>query len=135
METILVTGTGQGLGAALCTAADHQGMHVAVLDQNIEAACTVAASLSHAVALQADVCDPDQIHDAIGQLDSVDILVNNAGILVTGPLIDHDPADLRRVLDVNLHGVFVVAQAATRRMRLLPHHWQWLWHRRGRRSG
>ncbi|MGK0224343.1 MAG: NAD(P)-dependent dehydrogenase (short-subunit alcohol dehydrogenase family) [Limisphaerales bacterium] len=117
MKTILVTGAGRGLGAAICAAADGQGLRVAVLDQDIEAARSVTASLTHAVALQADVCDPDQIHNAIGQLDSVDILVNNAGILATGPLIDHDPADFRRVLDVNLHGVFVVAQAAARRMR------------------
>ena len=47
----------------------------------------------------------------------MDALVNNAGILRTGPLIDHDPADFRLVLDVNLGGVFVVAQACAKIMR------------------
>ena len=46
-----------------------------------------------------------------------DVLVNNAGILRTGPLMDHDPADFRLVMDVNLNGVFIVAQAVARGMR------------------
>ena len=63
-----------------------------------------------------DVTDCNAVDHAFSQFESVDILVNNAGILRTGPLIEHNPDDFRLVLDVNLYGVFVVGQAAARKM-------------------
>lgn len=117
MQTLLVTGGANGLGAAVARAADAAGFRVGVLDVSFAAAEKVAAELANGVALEADVCDVGSVERALDQLGCVNVLVNNAGILRTGPLIDHSPEDFRLVLDVNLNGVFIVAQAAAKRMR------------------
>ena len=117
MKTMLVTGAAHGLGAAIAQAADAAGYRVGVLDLQLAESQAVAGSLGNAVALAADVRDPDSVRAALDQLGALDVLVNNAGILRTGPLIDHDPDDFRLVMDVNLNGVFITAQAAAQRMR------------------
>ena len=117
MKTLLVTGGAHGLGAAIATAAAAEGYRVGILDLRLEECQALAATLSNAVPLAADVCDPSAIEAALSELGCPDVLVNNAGILRTGPLIDHDFEDFRRVMDVNLNGVFAVSQAAARRMR------------------
>lgn len=117
MKTMLVTGAGNGLGQAIAQAADAQGYRVGVLDVAAEAAQEVAASLQHGVPLSCDVRDANQVAACIDELGALDAVVNNAGILRTGPLIDHDPEDFRLVMEINLNSVFIVAQAAARRMR------------------
>lgn len=117
MKTMLVTGAGNGLGRAVAEAADGEGYRVGVLDVSAEAAAQVAASLRHGKPLTCDVRDPAAVAAAMDALGSPDVVVNNAGILRTGPLIEHDPEDFRLVMDINLNAVFIVAQAAARRMR------------------
>jgi NAD(P)-dependent dehydrogenase (short-subunit alcohol dehydrogenase family) len=117
MKTMLVTGGGSGLGRAIAEAADREGYRVGVLDVAAEAASEVAGQLRNGVPLVCDVREPQQVREALAELDELDVVVNNAGILRTGPLIDHDPDDFRLVMDINLNAVFIVAQAAARRMR------------------
>ncbi len=117
MRTLLVTGGGSGIGAAIARAADDAGYRVGVMDVETKAADALAESLKNGVGLGADVADADQVAAAVADLGAVDVLVNNAGVLATGPLIDHDPADFRRVIDINLTAVFIAAQAAARCMR------------------
>ena len=117
MKTMLVTGAAHGIGRTVARAADAAGYRVGVLDIDGDAAREVAATLTNAVALVADVRDAQQIERALEELGQVTAVVNNAGILRTGPLIDHDPEDFRLVMDVNLNAVFIVSQAVARRMR------------------
>ncbi len=121
MRSLLVTGGAKGIGRAIAELASAQGYFVGVVDTDQEAANTVAASLNSAKAYAANVCEADQVASVVADFckdaGGLDVVVNNAAILRTGPLIDHDPADFRLVVDVNLNGVFVVAQAAARKMR------------------
>ena len=118
MKTMLVTGAAHGLGAAIAKAADAAGYRVGVLDLVLDDCLAVAGELASGVALAADVCDPQSVAAALAELgEAPDVLVNNAGILRTGPLIDHTPEDFRLVMDVNLNGVFIVAQAVAKGMR------------------
>lgn len=68
-----------------------------------------------------DVADPQQwekvIADAMDAYGSVDILVNNAGILAYGGIEDHNVEAFRRVMDVNVLGVFLGMQAVLPQMR------------------
>lgn len=66
-----------------------------------------------------DVADPESVAaaEAAGAFSEVDILVNNAGVAVTGSALDVAVADWDHVIDINLRGVFLVAQAAGRAMR------------------
>jgi len=115
-KTLLVTGGGSGIGAAIAKAADTAGYRVGVIDINLDAACTVAEQLTNAVPLAADVCDANAVADAVKRLGSVHVAVNNAGILRTGPLLDHSVADFRQVIDLNLTATFIVAQAVAKNM-------------------
>jgi len=117
MKTMIVTGAANGIGHAIARAADEFGYRVGVLDISHDQAEEVAAGLAHGEALVCDVTDADQVGRVFAEFGGIDVLVNNAGILRTGPLIDHEPADFRRVIDTNLSAVFIVAQAAARIMR------------------
>ena len=70
--------------------------------------------------MRCDVADAQQVADAFAQSDELlgglDVLVANAGISIRKPFLEIEEADWRRVLDVNLTGVFHCAQQAARRM-------------------
>ena len=63
-----------------------------------------------------DVTDSRQVGEAVDFLEQVDILLNNAGTNVPEPFLEVSEDNLDRMLAVNVKGVFLVAQAAARRM-------------------
>jgi NAD(P)-dependent dehydrogenase (short-subunit alcohol dehydrogenase family) len=63
-----------------------------------------------------DVTDSRQVGEAVDFPEQVDILVNNAGTNVPEPFLEVSEDNLDRMLAVNVKGVFLVAQAAARRM-------------------
>lgn len=117
MRSMLVTGAANGIGRAIAEAADQAGYRVGVLDLSLKDAESVAASLTHGVALSCDVTAADQVNQVLDEFGDIDVLVNNAGILRPGPLIDHDPDDFYLVINTNLNSVFLVGQAAAKKMR------------------
>ena len=117
MKSALVTGAGGGLGAAIARRLAKDGYRVVIIDTDDAAAQAQAGALPDAVAFAADVTDEAAIEtvlDAFG--DVPDVLVNNAGIVRFGPLLTHDVAQFRKVIDVNLTGTFIVTRAVARRM-------------------
>jgi 3alpha(or 20beta)-hydroxysteroid dehydrogenase len=72
--------------------------------------------------MKADVTDNDAVRSAVGEAvvalgDRLDILVNNAGIEITSLLVDIDPADIRRMFEVNLLGTALGIKHGFRAMR------------------
>jgi 2-deoxy-D-gluconate 3-dehydrogenase len=63
-----------------------------------------------------DLRDPDQARAAVERLPRIDALVANAGVIVRKSALEHSLQDWRGVIDLNLTSVFVLAQAAARRM-------------------
>jgi len=120
----VVTGAGQGLGRGMALALAQAGADVAALDLNLATAEGVAAEIAalgrRALALRADVSQADQVQAAadavIAAWGRADILVNNAGISCHDPSAEMALADWRRVLDVNLTGVFIGCQVFGRHM-------------------
>ncbi|WRZ94233.1 glucose 1-dehydrogenase [Streptomyces sp. NBC_01007] len=125
----IVTGGSRGIGAATCTrlAADGHDIVVGYVS-DAEAAERTAAAVRSAGARCAtvrvdtsDETDVERLFDtAANRLGQVTGLVNNAG--VTGPLgrlADADPADLRRVIEVNLLGTLLCSRRAARSMAAL----------------
>jgi NAD(P)-dependent dehydrogenase (short-subunit alcohol dehydrogenase family) len=114
----LVTGGGGGIGRAIARRLAREGMKVAVLDRDGEAAQRVAEELG-GLAVTADVTAPDEVECAVdavlARFGKIDVLVNNAGICWTGPALDMPPETLRAMLQVNVEGVFIVSRA------VLPH--------------
>ena len=114
----LVTGAGNGIGAAIATAAQSAGYRVAVMDANADAARAMAAQLGDAVSLPCDVTDEKAVDQALATLGAIpDLLVNNAGIVKFGHLLDISVDDFRRVLDVDLVGAYILSRAVGRGMR------------------
>ncbi|MGI9247004.1 MAG: SDR family NAD(P)-dependent oxidoreductase, partial [Steroidobacteraceae bacterium] len=74
-----------------------------------------------ALVVAADVADASSVRAcfrrAVARFRRIDVVVNNAGILIPSPVATLDPADLRRMLDVNLFGALHVMQAAIGQMR------------------
>ncbi|GBD48569.1 SDR family NAD(P)-dependent oxidoreductase [Methylopila sp. Yamaguchi] len=117
----LVTGGSRGIGAAIALALAENGADVAFTYQrSAERAATVVRSIEdndrRGLAIQADSADPDAIRRAVAQtvgaLGGLDILVNSAGVAIAGMTADLSLADLQTMLDVNVRGPVLFAQAA-----------------------
>jgi NAD(P)-dependent dehydrogenase (short-subunit alcohol dehydrogenase family) len=114
----LVTGGGSGIGAAIARAASRAGYRVAIMDAQADAAEAMARELGNAVALPCDVTDELAVDAALATLGATpDLLVNNAGIVKFGHLVDMSVKDFRRVLEVDLVGVYILSRAVGLMMR------------------
>jgi 2-deoxy-D-gluconate 3-dehydrogenase len=111
----VVTGAGRGIGAVVSQALARAGADVAVIDVNKEDALRTAETISKipaaSLAVPADVTREEEIEEAnrliIENFGRIDILFNNAGVQVIGPAEDMSLADWRKVLEVNLSGMFL----------------------------
>lgn len=120
-KTILVTGASSGLGAHFAALVAEMGATVVVAARRAERLAAVAESIRSAggecqVALL-DVTDAASIEAAIASLPAIDVLINNAGIVREGACLDLAEDDWDAVIDTDLKGMFLVAQAVARRMR------------------
>lgn len=117
----LVTGGGSGIGAATCRVLAERGDRIVCVDIDADAARRTAAGLDEAIAVGADVTDASDLErvvtTAVAQLGAIHNAVTCAGIEIGGHALDVDAATFRRIVDVNLTGSFLTAQAAARSMR------------------
>ncbi|WP_018686750.1 SDR family oxidoreductase [Actinokineospora enzanensis] len=127
MTVLVVTGGARGIGAAVCRRAARDGYDVVVnYARDAAAARSVVADVEslgrRAIAVQADVADEDQVASLFAQADELGplgALVANAGTSggVLARLDEQSAATVRRVLDVNVTGVFLCLREAVRRLR------------------
>jgi meso-butanediol dehydrogenase/(S,S)-butanediol dehydrogenase/diacetyl reductase len=120
-KRVLITGGARGIGAATAARFLEEGARVVVLDcddaqlQRFEREMPALTGILHV-----DVSDAEAVAQAFEKVDQMvgglDVLINNAGISIRRPFLESTYDDWRRVIDVNLHGVFFVAQEAARRM-------------------
>jgi len=124
-KSAIVTGAAQGLGEALALRLAKEGCSVLLSDVNEEKVQATAARIAeetgrNVIGVRADVTDADScaamVDQAVSAFGKLDILVANAGILKAADITEMSPSDFRRVIDVNLTGYFVSAQAAARVM-------------------
>ena len=122
---VIVTGGGRGIGAATARRFAGEGADVLVLSRTEAEVAAVAEQIRaaggnawHAVG---NVADPADVERVLAEADDrwdgrVNVLVNNAGVDHDCAFLDFPVEQWRRVLDVNLTGPFLVAQAVARRM-------------------
>jgi pyridoxal 4-dehydrogenase len=121
-RTAIVTGAAQGIGTAIAEQLAALGATVVVADVNESGAKAVAGRLGHgSFAFGADVGDPDDVTalhaEVLLQTGRVDVLVNNAAIVPFTAWDDVDFAEWRRIMRVNLDGVYLMCRAASDAMR------------------
>ena len=117
----LVTGASGGLGRHFGRVLHAAGAAVLLAARRPESVAADAEALGdRAMAVALDVTDAASIAAALEAAEArfgpCDLLVNNAGIAATTPFLDHAEDDWDRVMDVDLRGAFVMAQAAAKRM-------------------
>ncbi len=124
-KIVLVTGAGTGLGRTMThalTAAGHQVVAVGRTSATLDEVVAAAPGPGSAEAIPADVTDPAAVDAMFAHITQrwgrLDVLINNAGIFgPTRPIDEVSVADWKQVVDINLTGSFLCAQAAFRLMR------------------
>jgi NAD(P)-dependent dehydrogenase (short-subunit alcohol dehydrogenase family) len=130
----VITGAGAGIGAGLARHASQLGMTVVLADVDVNATAALREELCAAGGSAADVIcdvrDPDavqQLADRIYRdLGPVRLLVNNAGVEQFGYLWDTPVANWRRVIDINVSGVFHGVRAFLPKM-MASTEQAWVW--------
>ncbi len=116
----LVTGASRGIGLAGAVALAEAGAHVVMTSRTpneIEAAAAALREAGHsAEGVALDVADVAAVRDFIDAQAPFDILFNNAGITRHTPMVDTTEEDYDAVMDVNVKGVYFMAQAVARKM-------------------
>lgn len=123
-KVAFVTGAGRGIGQAIAVAWAQAGADVACFDLDQSNATETAERVRElgreAVAVAGDVTDEASVADAVAQtvseLGGLHVALNNAGIAHQAPAEHLTAAEWRRMIDVNLTGVFLCAQAEARVM-------------------
>jgi pyridoxal 4-dehydrogenase len=110
----IVTGAGQGIGRAIAEKLSQEGAEVVVADVNADTARATAADIG-GFACPADVSSQEQVSELVSAVrdryGKIDVLVNNAAIVPFVPWDELDFAEWRRVMSVNLDGVFLTCRA------------------------
>jgi NAD(P)-dependent dehydrogenase (short-subunit alcohol dehydrogenase family) len=118
----VVTGAGSGIGRAVAQALVGDGWLVALAGRREDALIETAGDAPGALAIPTDVRDADSVASLFDRVTTahgrLDLLFNNAGLTgAPAPFGKVDYDDWRTVVDTNLHGAFLCAQAAYRAMR------------------
>jgi 3-oxoacyl-[acyl-carrier protein] reductase len=115
-----VTGGAQGIGRAIAGRLAEDGFHVMVADLQAraaeQAASEITASGGKAEGIGLDIRDRAAVSAVFDRLPRIDVAVNNAGIFTDRPFFELTEQDFDLAHQVNVVGLFIVAQEAARRM-------------------
>ncbi|MDP3712072.1 MAG: glucose 1-dehydrogenase [Mycobacteriales bacterium] len=121
-KVAVVTGASSGLGVAIAQALAEAGADVALGARRVDRLPATGALVEAAgrrwIGIETDVTKPEDctalVAAAVEQLGGVDVLINNAGVASAVPGTRETPEQFSRVVDVNLHGTYWMAQAFAR---------------------
>ncbi len=118
----LITGASSGIGEATALALAGEGAAVAVAARRkdrLEALALRIGAPDKVLVLETDVCEEDQVRrmvdETVIRFGRLDTLVNNAGVMLLGPVVNAPTEEWRRMVHLNLLGLFYGTHAA------LPH--------------
>ena len=118
---IFVTGGASGIGKCVAVAFAEAGANVAIVDIDIDGAKKAAREIADTngvktIAIQTDVTNQEQVNSMVaevaGAFGKLDVAFCNAGICINTPADEMTLEEWKKVIDINLTGVFLTAQAA-----------------------
>lgn len=123
-QVVLVTGAGRGLGRPIANAMAERGAHLVLCGRNLADLETVRAEVeargAEALPISMDVRQPESIEASVAaalqRFGRIDVVVNNAGVSLKKQPEAVTPAEWDMVMETNVRGPFLVAQAAGRAM-------------------
>ncbi|USB33016.1 3-ketoacyl-ACP reductase [Paenibacillus sp. YPG26] len=119
-KNALITGAGKGIGRAVAIALAKEGVNLGLIARTESDLTDLAGELQKEYGIKvsiapADISNPAEAEASAAkikqELGSVDILINNAGIAKFGTLLEMDPEEWKRILDVNVMGTYNVTRA------------------------
>lgn len=119
-KTAIITGAGKGIGLATAHALAKEGVRLGLVARNAADLEALQGELKNKYGVDsyfatADVSKQNEVAIAIDklitQLGSADILINNAGTASFGTVLDMDPTEWERIIQVNLMGTYYVTRA------------------------
>ncbi|MGV6874314.1 SDR family NAD(P)-dependent oxidoreductase [Pseudochelatococcus sp. B33] len=117
--TALIVGAGSGISAAVARALAGEGLKVGLAARNVAKLDALAAEIGGQT-FAADAANPDSVAQLFANADASlgppDLVLYNAGARVRGPIVDLDPQEVRKAIEVSAFGGFLVVQQAARRM-------------------
>ncbi len=123
-KVAIVTGAGRGIGKTLALGLARHGADVVAVSRTLpqveQVASEIAALGRKAIALKVDTSSKADVDRMVAKTlegwGRVDVLLNNAGIDIIKPAVDYTEAEWDQIIDINLKGYFLCAQAAGREM-------------------
>ena len=120
---VLITGAARGIGFEIAKQFKAEGAVVSLLDYDRENLASAVSQLADSKAFLysyfVDISDRAAVREAVSKADAIkpiDVLINNAGIAFETPFLDIEEAEWKQIIDINLTGMFFVAQAVCRQM-------------------
>ncbi|WP_312092935.1 3-ketoacyl-ACP reductase [Niallia sp.] len=118
-KVAFITGAGRGIGKAVAIALANEGVNVGLLARTEEALKEVVTEVEalgvKAAYVSVDVSSLEEVNQAIttltNELGKADILINNAGIGKFESLLEMNPEEWKKIIDVNLMGPYYVTRA------------------------
>jgi gluconate 5-dehydrogenase len=124
-QTAIVTGASSGLGVLFAETLAERGINLVIAARRLEKLVKVAEKISSkygvkVISVQTDVGQEEQVinmvNTAVEKFGSLEIIVNNAGLASLSPSVEMSLEEWKKVIDVNLTGVFLCARTAAREM-------------------
>lgn len=114
-KTALITGAGKGIGREIAISLAKEGVNLGLVARTVSDLEALAVQLREQYGVKAAIAAADislqpeaeaAVKKLINELGDIDILINNAGIAQFGNLLDMEPAQWKRIVDVNLMGTY-----------------------------
>ncbi|MNJ43509.1 Sepiapterin reductase [compost metagenome] len=121
----IITGAGKGIGKAIAMALAKEGTHLGLIARTTSDLETLQSELKESYGIKVAIASADisdqaaaeqAVNTLVAELGGVDILINNAGIAKFGKLVDMDPKDWERIIQVNLMGTYYMTRAVLPKM-------------------
>ncbi len=120
-KTAVVTGGANGIGRGIVERLHADGANVVIADIDMASATALADTLgANAQAIETDVREEAALSScvtqAVEQFGDLNIMVNNAGYIMFSPIVETAAEDWRRMMDVNINGIFLGTKVGAQHM-------------------